>query len=58
MKAILCKEFGIPDKLVIENIPEPSVGENEVFVDVHSAAVNFPDTLIIQYKYQFNPTWR
>jgi len=58
MKAILCKEFGIPDKLVIENIPEPSVGENEVLVDVHSAAVNFPDTLIIQDKYQFNPTWR
>jgi len=55
MRAVLCKEFGPPEKLVIEEVPSPAAGKGEVRIDVHAAAVNFPDLLIIQNKYQFKP---
>jgi len=55
MKAVLCKEFGPPEKLVIEDVPSPEPKEGEVVLDVHAAAVNFPDVLIIQNLYQFKP---
>lgn len=55
MRAISCVEFGGPEKLVLENLPSPEPGSNEVVVKVHAAAVNFPDSLIIQNKYQFKP---
>lgn len=55
MKAILCKAHGPPESLVIEDIPTPTPGENEVLVQVHAAALNFFDTLIIQGKYQVKP---
>ena len=55
MKAVLCKEFGPPESLVVEDIPSPEPGPGEVVLDVHAAAVNFPDVLIIQNKYQFKP---
>ena len=55
MKAVLCKEHGLPDKLVIEEIDAPTPGPGELLVDVYAASVNFPDFLIIQNKYQFKP---
>jgi NADPH2:quinone reductase len=55
MKALLCKEFGPPDKLVIEELPELVPGPREAVIRVHAAGVNFPDGLIIQDKYQFKP---
>ncbi len=55
MKAVLCKSFGPPDSLVVEDVPSPSVGPGEVRVAVHACGVNFPDTLIIQNEYQFKP---
>lgn len=55
MRAVLCKEFGPPEKLVIEDIASPEAQKGEVVIDVHAAAVNFPDVLIIQNKYQFKP---
>lgn len=55
MKALLCKSFGPPESLVVEELPDPVPGDNEVVVNVHAAGVNFPDTLIIQNKYQFKP---
>jgi NADPH:quinone reductase len=42
--------------LVVEDLPEPVVGKGEVRIGVKAAGVNFPDTLIIQGKYQFMPT--
>ena len=53
MKAVLCKEFGPPEKLVVEDVPSPVPVEGEVVVQVKAASVNFPDVLIIQNKYQF-----
>ncbi|WP_044873144.1 NADPH:quinone oxidoreductase family protein [Pseudomonas sp. LFM046] len=55
MKAVLCKAFGPADTLVLEEVASPEPKKNEVLIDVHAAAVNFPDTLIIEGKYQFKP---
>jgi NADPH2:quinone reductase len=55
MKAVLCKAFGPASTLVLEDIASPVIKANEVLLDVHAAGVNFPDTLIIEGKYQFKP---
>jgi NADPH2:quinone reductase len=55
MKAVLCKQFGPPESLVIEELPSPKAGPGEVVVSVKAASLNFPDVLIIQNKYQFKP---
>lgn len=55
MKAVLCKTWGLPDTLVVEDLPDVVPGPGQVAIDVHAAGVNFPDVLIIQNKYQFRP---
>src|SRR3954465_3013228 len=55
MKAVLCKQYGPPESLVVEELPSPKAGPGEVVVSVKAASVNFPDFLIIQNKYQFKP---
>lgn len=55
MKAILCKAFGEPDTLVLEDIDSPTVRGDEVKVRVRACGVNFPDLLMIQGKYQVKP---
>jgi NADPH2:quinone reductase len=55
MKAIVCKAWGLPDTLVLEDLPVPVAGPGQVVIDVKAAAVNFPDVLIIQGKYQVKP---
>lgn len=55
MKAVICEQFGLPETLVVKEVPNPSIDLNQVLIKVITAAVNFPDTLIIQDKYQFKP---
>jgi NADPH2:quinone reductase len=55
MKAVLCKAYGPPESLVVEERPSPQPGPGQVRVGVHACGVNFPDTLIIQGNYQFKP---
>jgi NADPH2:quinone reductase len=55
MKAVLCKAYGRPEDLVLEEVPSPRPGKRQVLIDVKACGVNFPDTLIIQGKYQFKP---
>jgi NADPH:quinone reductase len=55
MKAVLCKAYGPPESLVVEEVVSPEPGPGEVIVSVKAASVNFPDVLIIQNKYQFKP---
>ncbi len=55
MKALLCKAFGPADTLILENVDSPVIKKNEILLDVQAAGVNFPDTLIIEGKYQFKP---
>lgn len=52
MKAVVCKELGPPEKLVIEDIPEPEMGPGDVRIRVAAAGINFPDTLLIAGQYQ------
>lgn len=55
MKAVLCKELGLPSQLVVEDINSKKPGKKEVLIEVKACSVNFPDTLIIQGLYQFKP---
>jgi NADPH2:quinone reductase len=55
MKAIVCKRWGGPETLSLDELPSPKPGPGEVLVEVKAAGVNFPDVLIIQNKYQLKP---
>ena len=55
MKALLCKEWGPPEDLAVEEVDDLQPTEGQVVIDVRAASVNFPDTLIIQNQYQFKP---
>jgi len=55
MKAVLCQELGLADKLVVAEIDAPKPGKGEVLLDVKAAGLNFPDVLMIQGLYQFRP---
>ena len=55
MKAVLCKTLGPAGNLVLEEVASPLPKNNEILLDVQAAGVNFPDTLIIEGKYQFQP---
>jgi NADPH:quinone reductase len=55
MKAILSKEVGGPETLVLEDVPVPTPGKGQVLIEVKACGVNYPDVLIIQDMYQFKP---
>lgn len=55
MKSILCKQFGSPDLLEFAESILPELKNDQILIDVYYCGVNFPDTLIIQDKYQFKP---
>jgi len=55
MKSLLSFEPGGPERLRIEDVPEPHPGPGELLVRVRACAINFPDVLIIEDKYQLKP---
>jgi NADPH2:quinone reductase len=55
MKAITCNQFGLPNTLQYQEVETPSPKKGELLISVKACSVNFPDTLIIQGKYQFRP---
>ena len=55
MKAVLSKETGGPETLVVEEVADPTPGKGQVLVKVAACAINYPDTLIIRDLYQFKP---
>ena len=55
MQAILCRAYGPPNTLVLDEAPDPKAGPGQVVIDVHAAGVNFPDVLLIQGLYQVKP---
>jgi NADPH2:quinone reductase len=56
MKALVCKELGLADKLeMVGDWADPELGEHDVLINVKAAGLNFPDVLIIQGKYQIQP---
>ncbi len=55
MKAMLSKRPGGPETLELEELPDPVPADGEVVIAVKACGVNFPDTLIIEDRYQFKP---
>ncbi|HZB69697.1 MAG TPA: NADPH:quinone oxidoreductase family protein [Sphingomicrobium sp.] len=55
MKALLSHEPGPPGSLRLSDVPEPMPGPGELLVRVRACAINFPDVLIIEDKYQLKP---
>ncbi|MBL0021392.1 MAG: NADPH:quinone oxidoreductase family protein [Sphingomonadales bacterium] len=55
MKALLSTAVGGPDTLVLGELPEPVAGKGQVVVAIKACAINFPDTLMIEDKYQIKP---
>ena len=55
MKAIVCKAWGPPEDLALDDLPDPVPGPGQVVVEVKAAGVNFPDVLTVQGKYQVRP---
>lgn len=53
MRAIVCSRFGGPEVLDLAEVDDPEPGPGQVLVDVAACAVNFPDLLMIQDRYQF-----
>jgi NADPH2:quinone reductase len=55
MRALLSKAVGGPDTLEMTELPDPQPGKGQVVVAVKACAINYPDVLIIEDKYQFKP---
>lgn len=55
MKALQCVELGGPEKLIVTEVDDPTIADEHLIIDVKSASVNFPDVLMIQGLYQFQP---
>lgn len=55
MRALICESFGPIDQLRVQDVATPEPGPGEVRIRVESAAVNFPDALIVQGLYQVKP---
>ena len=55
MKAIVCTEYGGPEKLQVMDWPVPEMKPGHVRIDIQARGVAFPDTLVIQGKYQIQP---
>ncbi|MFW2333392.1 NADPH:quinone oxidoreductase family protein [Ilumatobacter sp.] len=53
MRAVVCKEFGPPENLVVEDVDEPVPEAGQLLIEVKAASVVFPDTLMLEDKYQF-----
>src|SRR3954468_8581088 len=55
MKALLSTSPGGPAMLRVEDVPDPVAGPGELLVRVRACAINYPDVLIIEDKYQLRP---
>lgn len=55
MKALLSRVPGGPETLSFDDLPEPAPAPGQVVVAVRACAINYPDVLIIEDRYQFRP---
>src|ERR671912_2932113 len=55
MRALLSHAPGGPDTLQLDDVADPQPGPGELLVRVRASAINFPDVLIIEDKYQLKP---
>ena len=54
MRAAVCRAYGRPETVGIEDVPAPEVGPGQVRVRIGAAAVNFPDVLLVANRYQLS----
>lgn len=52
MRALLCKDYGSPDDLVVEEVDDPVANSGQILVDIRATGLNFPDVLVISGQYQ------
>src|SRR5437879_4402805 len=57
MRAVLCTEWGGPEKLVVEDVASPAIKEGAVRIAVQAAGINFADLLLISGQYQEKPAF-
>lgn len=57
MRAVLCKEWGGPEKLSVENVPSPAIRDGAVRIAVQAAGINFADLLLVSGQYQEKPAF-
>ncbi len=55
MRAVVCTEYGPAERLEVLDVPAPEPGPGEVLIEVRAAGLNFPDTLLVEGKYQVRP---
>jgi NADPH:quinone reductase len=55
MKAIRCREWGIPGVLRLEDAESPRLEPHQVRIRVRAAGVNFADSLMVGGTYQVKP---
>ena len=55
MRAVICRSFGPAENLVMEEVAEPEPGPGQVQINIEAAALNFPDVLTVEGKYQSLP---
>ena len=55
MRALVVHEFGPLESHRIEDVPTPKIGDHDVLISVKAIGLNYPDTLMLQGKYQTRP---
>lgn len=53
MKAVVCKQFGPPESLVVEDVADPHAGPGEIVISMRAVSVTYPDVLMLEDKYQY-----
>ena len=55
MRGVVIHEFGPLDSHRLEEVADPAPGPDEVLIDIHAIGLNYPDTLMMQGRYQVKP---
>jgi NADPH:quinone reductase len=55
VRAMIVNEFGAPEQMVVEEVPAPEPGPEEVLIEARAIGVNFPDLMVIEGSYQILP---
>ena len=52
VRAAVCREYGGPDVVRVDDVPAPALPPGHARVRVSAAAVNYPDVLLVANRYQ------
>tara|TARA_B100001559_G_C16487348_1_gene616684 strand:- start:924 stop:1895 length:972 start_codon:yes stop_codon:yes gene_type:complete len=57
MKAILCRKWGDPDVLKVEELDIPEPNEDQILIKTKAASVNYADLVMLNGQYQTKPSF-